>query len=169
LLFRQSLDALVARHVVQKRRELEACGNQLRLLSPRQRIEQHYLRLDDLANRLKYGLQDVVDQGERQVGRLRERLFAQSPETRVRMARQRVDSLGERLVRVAAAEMETRRQFQRQLKKRLVSASPQSVLKRGFVVMRDSGGEPIARKEKVKPGEEMTATFADGDLPVQAR
>jgi exodeoxyribonuclease VII large subunit len=166
-LARQALDALVGRYLAERRRVVEGCANHLRLLSPRQRIEQHYLRLDDLSNRLRHGLGRVVDRHGRSLGRLRERLQAHAPAARVRLARQELRALGERLRRASLQDVEGRRLHLRQLEKRLASASPQSVLNRGFVMMRQRGGEPVGRKALVEAGAELTATFADGDLPVR--
>jgi exodeoxyribonuclease VII large subunit len=52
--------------------------------------------------------------------------------------------------------------------KRLQAASPQSVLNRGFVIMRDETGQPVARKAGIAAGQSLAAEFADGTLPVKA-
>jgi len=51
--------------------------------------------------------------------------------------------------------------------KRLQAASPQSVLNRGFVILRDAEGRPIQRRAAVPANQTLTAQFADGDLPVK--
>jgi exodeoxyribonuclease VII large subunit len=56
----------------------------------------------------------------------------------------------------------------RALGKRLQAASPASVLHRGFVIVRDERGRPVARRAAVQPGQRLTNEFADGRLNVRA-
>ena len=53
------------------------------------------------------------------------------------------------------------------LRKRLQSASPASVLNRGFVLMRDEKGKPVVRKSGARPGRRLSAEFADGKAAVR--
>jgi exodeoxyribonuclease VII large subunit len=48
--------------------------------------------------------------------------------------------------------------------KRLESVSPQSVLKRGFALVRDEQGRPVARAKGVKAGQLLATEFADGKI-----
>jgi len=52
--------------------------------------------------------------------------------------------------------------------KRLQSVSPGSVLKRGFVVLRDEQGRPVTRRVDVKAGQRLRAQFGDGEAGVRA-
>jgi exodeoxyribonuclease VII large subunit len=47
--------------------------------------------------------------------------------------------------------------------KRLQSVSPATVLKRGFVILRDEKGEPVVRRSRVKAGQRLRAQFDDGE------
>jgi exodeoxyribonuclease VII large subunit len=53
-------------------------------------------------------------------------------------------------------------------RKRLESASPASVLNRGFVIMHGPDGAPVIRKTAVGPGQSLEAEFADGRVKVKA-
>lgn len=163
----QSLDALAARLLTEMKRQVEACGNHLRLLSPRQRIEQNHLRLDEMANRLDRAAQDGIGARERALGRLRERLQEHSPISRMKVARQGLKATADRFQRAGKVLLEVRGERLQQVEKRLQSASPQSVLHRGFVLMRDARGQPVPRRETVRTSDRLTATFADGDLPLR--
>ena len=50
------------------------------------------------------------------------------------------------------------------LSARLESASYQSVLARGFVLVRDGEGAPLTRAAAVKPAQRLTLIFGDGDV-----
>jgi exodeoxyribonuclease VII large subunit len=48
--------------------------------------------------------------------------------------------------------------------KRLESVSPRSVLQRGFAIVRDETGQPVARAKGVTAGRVLTTEFADGKI-----
>ncbi len=126
--------------------ELDHARSRLRLLSPDSQIEQGFLRVDDLANRLGAALRHSVQERRRQWVEVRVALAENSPEWRVQTESHRLLALW----------------------KRLQAASPASVLNRGFVIMRDAQGRPVMRRAEVQPGQALTAQFSDGTAPVRA-
>ena len=108
-------------------------------------IEQGQLRLDDLAGRLNAALRSATQQHREQLAGARARLVSASPEKRVQLESHRLLALW----------------------KRLESASPQSVLKRGFAIVRNTQGQPIARAAGIQPGQTLVNEFHDG--PVRVR
>jgi exodeoxyribonuclease VII large subunit len=126
--------------------KLDHARSRLRLLAPTAVIESNHLRLDDLGNRLGSALRAAVQLQREALGTARTRLAAASPEKRVQQESHRL--LG--------------------LWKRLESASPQSVLKRGYAIVRDETGQPVARAKGVKPGQALVNEFHDGKVRVRA-
>lgn len=118
----------------------------LRLLAPASQVEQGWLRLDDLRNRLGSSLVQSVQRSRGRLGEARSGLTQRSPVTRVQIESHRLLALW----------------------KRLQSASPASVLNRGFVIMRDEQGRPVQRREGIEPGQPLAAEFADGTVRVKA-
>jgi len=131
--------------VAKARQRLEHAQSRLRLLSPSAQIEQGYLRLDDCANRLAASLRAAVQERRHELAALRSDLLRVSPEYRIQSESQKLLSLW----------------------KRLQSVSPASVLQRGFVIMRDENGQPVARRQGVAAGRKLQAEFGDGTLPVR--
>ena len=127
------------------RQRLEHAQSRLRLLSPAAHIEQGYLRLDDYANRLAASLKAGVQERRHELAARRADLLRVSPEYRIQSESQKLLSLW----------------------KRLQSVSPASVLQRGFVIMRDEDGQPVARRQGVATGRKLQAEFGDGSLPVR--
>ena len=145
------------------------------------RIEQARLRLDDYGERLPRGVEAVL-------ARRRERLAAlrvPHPREAIIARRARLVSLtaqgnagmaqilaGKRdaraLARFGAAPVEAllrqRRTALDGLSARLESASYQSVLARGFVIVRDADGAPLTRAAAVKPAQRLTLIFGDGEV-----
>jgi exodeoxyribonuclease VII large subunit len=125
---------------------LDHARSRLRLLSPAAQIEQGFLRLDDVTNRLAAALRAGVQTRRQQGADARAALARVSPESRVQLESHRLLALW----------------------KRLQAASPASVLHRGFVIMRDEAGAPVTRRAQVKRGQRLAAGFADGPARVIA-
>lgn len=143
---RADLTDLLHGAVGQAEERLDHARSRLRLLAPAAQIEQGYLRLDDLSNRLNATLRATTQQRRQELAEARARLAHRSPETRVQHESQRLLALW----------------------KRLQSASPASVLKRGYVILRDEDNRPIARRAALRKGQSVTAEFGDGQAPLRA-
>ncbi len=127
------------------RARLDHAQSRLRLLSPRAQIEQGFLRLDDCANRLTSIMASQLRERRHRLTTAGTDLARQSPEFRVQQESQRLLSLW----------------------KRLQSVSPGSVLQRGFAIVRDEQGNPVARKAGLASGQKLQTEFGDGTLPVR--
>ena len=136
------LDGAVAR----AGERVDHARSRLRLLSPEAQIEQGFLRLDDISNRLGAALRTSVQVRRQQLGEVREALARVSPEFRVQTESHRLLSLW----------------------KRLQAASPASVLNRGFVILRDEAGKPVGRRAEVESGQVLQAEFTDGVTKMRA-
>lgn len=141
-----NLDDILAARVERARQQLDHARSRLRLLSPVAAIEQNHLRLDDLGNRFGAALRAAVQRRRESLGTVRARLAVASPQKRVEAESHRLLSLW----------------------KRLESASPQSVLKRGYALVRDADGKPVARAQGIKPGQALVNEFHDGQVRVRA-
>jgi exodeoxyribonuclease VII large subunit len=142
----EAMRTLLESAVARAGERLDHARSRLRLLSPGGQIEQGFLRLDDFSNRLGAALRSSVQTHRQHLAEARARLAHASPQTRVEQESQRLLSLW----------------------KRLQAASPASVLHRGFVIMRDEAGTPVARRDAVRAGQALTAEFGDGTAKVRA-
>ena len=142
----EAMRTLLESAVARAGERLDHARSRLRLLSPGGQIEQGFLRLDDFSNRLGAALRSSVQTHRQHLAEARARLAHATPQTRVEQESQRLLSLW----------------------KRLQAASPASVLHRGFVIMRDEAGMPVARRDAVRAGQALTAEFADGTAKVRA-
>jgi exodeoxyribonuclease VII large subunit len=142
----EQLEGRMAAALEQAGERLDHARSRLRLLTPIAAIEQRQLRLDDLSNRLATAVAAAVQADRHRLTVAATRLAARSPEQRVQHDSHRLLALW----------------------KRLEAASPVSVLKRGFVIVRDAQGRPVARRAAVIPGQRLVNEFHDGPLPVRA-
>ena len=142
---REAMLAAIDGALERGRERLDHARSRLRLLSPAAVIEQNQLRVDDLTNRLGAALRTAVTERRRQWQAAHTRLAAASPEKRVQLESHRLLALW----------------------KRLESASPQSVLKRGYAIVRDAQGRPVARAKGLQPGQSLVNEFHDGSVRVR--
>jgi exodeoxyribonuclease VII large subunit len=142
----EAMTTLLESAVARAGERLDHARSRLRLLAPAAQIEQGFLRLDDLTNRLNAALRASLQTPAQRLAEVRNRFERATPQTRVEQESQRLLALW----------------------KRLQAASPASVLNRGFVIMRDEAGHPVARREGVGAGQVLTAEFADGVAKVRA-
>jgi len=123
----------------------QGLGARLRLLSPAAQVERGWLRTDDLRNRLESAVARLVQARRHEVALAAGRLAGVGPERRVERESQYV--LG--------------------LSKRLQAASPASVLNRGFAIVRDELGRPVARAGALRSGERVEIELGDGRAAAQ--
>ncbi len=141
-----AMEGVLADVLERSRTGVAHARGRLRLLSPKAVVEQGQLRLDDTANRLAAAARARLQAHRQRMAVLTGRFRAGSPQPRISLESHRL--LG--------------------LWKRLQAASPASVLNRGFVIVRDARGSPVARRTGVQPGQRLMNEFADGTLPVRA-
>lgn len=127
--------------VAAQREEVEGLRSRLRLLSPQRRVEQGWQRRDDFAARLAVAFRGNVRAKRAAHAAMHAAVMARSPSRRVEIASQQLLALW----------------------KRLQSASPASVLQRGFVILRDPAGRPITRRAGLTAGDPIRAQFHDGE------
>lgn len=136
----ETMTGLVEDAYARARERLDHARSRLRLLTPSAQVEQGYLRLDDMTNRLAAALRDSLQNCRQELADVRAEFARHSPALRV--------------------ERESHKLLA--LYKRLQAASPASVLNRGFAIVRDETGKPVARRAKLKPGQRIETEFADG-------
>ncbi|MEX2044409.1 MAG: exodeoxyribonuclease VII large subunit [Opitutus sp.] len=143
---REAMAALTSTAFRHAQAELDHARSRLRLLTPAAQIEQGYLRLDDVANRLAAAWRDSAQIRRHELATVSAALAQHSPEKRVQQESQKLLSFW----------------------KRLQAASPASVLNRGFVIMRDKDGRPVTRRRGISGGQPLSAQFADGEIGLRA-
>ncbi len=141
----EAMTTLLESAVARAGERLDHARSRLRLLAPAAQIEQGFLRLDDLTNRLNAALRASVQTQAQRLAEVRNRFERATPQTRVEQESQRLLALW----------------------KRLQAASPASVLNRGFAIMRDEAGQPVSRRVGVAGGQALVAEFADGVVKVR--
>lgn len=162
------LDAAVDERTRDLRDAVDGARHRLALASPEARLEQAALRLDDLAGRLTLATRHALQQQRHALAEAASRLAHASPAPVAARARERLASLAGRMTRELEIALEARRRRTAALGERLHALGPDSVLRRGFVILRARDGSPLVSRGDVRPGERVTGQFHDGEAPFVA-
>ena len=167
--FDQALDERAAACLERCRGETALHESHLLRLSPINRIEQHFLRLDDLTNRLQAALRQGIASGRHQLQDLAARAASISPESHLRIEGVKLTGLRERYNRLLETLPAQPAAQLGHLATRLRNAGPPQILKRGFVLVRDDQGNFVARKKSLIKGQKLRTEFHDGEIGVEVR
>jgi len=132
---------LIASGQTKLRDRLRLLGSELARHSPKARLQSLYQDLDLLRQRLDGAAEEIVADHRHRLSELGGELHRLSPKARMGVAREKLDQLG----------------------KRLTSAGFESVLARGYSIVRDADGAVISTREGVTPGRKLRLKFGDGE------
>jgi exodeoxyribonuclease VII large subunit len=138
-----------------------------KLTHPRVLMETLAQRLDDRTERLQSAVNNNLTRQQQRLHRLAAGLNILPLKQNVQHGKQKLESLTGRLRNAMQMRFEKNAQRVAASAQLLESLSYHSVLKRGFVLVRDAQGKTIMRAADVKAGD-LTLTFADGDTKVKA-
>ncbi len=147
-----------------RRNQLKLLTSLMREHSPRRRIEENSLKLDDLSNRLGHALRESLHERREAIAALSTRLARHSPERRLEVAQLKLNAVKGRYERLLQKSLQPKAERLTALLGRLESASLQKALARGFAVVRDGQGNLVTRRAGLKKGDALAVDFADGEI-----
>ena len=124
--------------------------------------------LEKLRTRLVHPGRQLAVQ-KQALGVLEKRLAAYDPATRVRVARQRTETLVGRAGAAARRVLAARAGALGALAARLDAMSPLKVLERGYAIVRTPDGAVVTAAAQVAPGDPLEVRLSDGRLEVEVR
>ncbi|MCU0805192.1 MAG: exodeoxyribonuclease VII large subunit [Burkholderiales bacterium] len=131
-----------------------------RLLHPGRRLDSQRRILEQLERRLAHSAGGLVDRYRWRIARLVERSRGRLPH--VDALRARAADLATRDVRAMDAMLALRARNLESLTRALEHLGPQSVLERGYAIVRDASGTIVRDADPLAPGDPLEITFARG-------
>ncbi|MBV8063451.1 MAG: exodeoxyribonuclease VII large subunit [Nevskia sp.] len=163
------LAATAERRLAQAGERLQGLQGRLELLHPRRRLQDRAQQLDDLDQRLRHAL-------DGRLRLLRERLQAQSgrllrndPALRLAGERRHLDSLAALLQGRIQALLNARQNRLARAQGLLDSLNPESVLARGYAIVRDADGQVLRDAAQLRPGSAIEARLARGSVVAEVK
>ena len=160
------LDGAARRYI--EKQSLHVARVAAKLTHPRVMLETLVQRLDDRAERLQTAATSMLLRGQQRLARLTAGLNILPLKQNIQHVSQRLESLTARLQNTAKLQFEKKLQRLNATGQLLESLSYHSVLRRGFVLVRDADGHTVMRAADVKAGDALSLTFADGNRQVKA-
>lgn len=163
----ERLQALAARLARGMHRRLETAAQRLdraatRLIHPRQRIEQAYLRLTNLAQRLQSRAHQQLAASQARTHTLGLRLAARRPDISAR--RGQLETLAGRLERAAHGIVQRQQSRLDAIGQHLLHLDPRGVLARGYSITRDAGGSIVRDAASLETGARIQVEFHNGRI-----
>lgn len=158
-------DGVVA-ELQQLSQALALAASCLNAQSPKNNIEQAYLKIDDLSNRLAAHYARQLNAIRMRFMALSHQLYAASPAQQLAIGQQQLAHLRKSYFNALRQCGQAAHQQLTHLERRLKAASPEDILRRGFVMVRDEHGNVVTRKVQVAAGQSLSNTFFDGEITV---
>jgi exodeoxyribonuclease VII large subunit len=154
----------------------QAHAKRLALVGPRlqprlllQRIERHHDRLDRLTRQKAQALSRDTAARRARFERLAGRLSLRPISHQLTRCRERLDDLAARAPQAFLAGLAQRQRALASHAQMLTALSYQSVLQRGFALVRDESGKTLRTVKEATPGQRLDVEVADGHLAVDVR
>ncbi len=140
---------------------------QRRLVHPAQRLQQQTDQLDALHRRLILSQRTLMQQRAWQLRSLAQRFGAQAPDYSA--SQNQLSAYAQRMVSALARQLERHGDRLLALQQHLHLLDPNQVLARGYSLVRDAKGGIVSNSERLKTGNVLDITFAQGGARVQVQ
>lgn len=160
----QRLQSAWRQYLSEQRIPLNRLTHQLERCHPRYQLEKQSQRLDDLSARLHRATRKQIDALYRQLENTKQRLGFYSPVNTLSRQQHHLQQKQDRLIQSIKSQLiQNKHQLALRVEK-LDAVSPLSTLKRGYSITKNKDGVLITQVEQLKPGQEMSTTFANGTV-----
>ena len=143
---------------------LEQLNHRLQVYSPFSRIEFALQRLDDLAGRLRSLMDKGFFERHHQLSSSMLSILKLDPSNKISNFKEKIHIAGHLLDSTMNSEFADKRNRLFKAGSLLHSLSSDSVLNRGFAIVRDDVGRPITSKKSIQSGDKVIAEFKDGEV-----
>jgi len=159
----ERLEGIIFKIIDENRVELNHLKK--RLISPRKRIEEYFLRIDDLINRAKILTRWNFNRKKERFTHLKETLFIRAPKRQIEHLKLHLLEIDKRIQQNLKHYLEIKKQELNGILGRLNSLNPLSILQRGYSITRKIPSLKIlTNANQVKEGEKVEVKLFQGRL-----
>ncbi|QIZ76981.1 exodeoxyribonuclease VII large subunit [Ferrimonas lipolytica] len=143
---------------------LALLASRLDAAHPKNQLQTHYQRLDELSARLHRGIEKQLQLGRFKQQQLSQRLMSQHPQRRITSGQQQLTQLQRRLVQGQQQLLQRNKLQLAKLVATLEGVSPLAVLSRGYAIPTNAKGSNIVDSAQVEVGETIKLRLHRGNL-----
>ncbi len=145
------------------RQRLDSIARHEHFRRPLDRVNQLRQFIDDRDRSVRVAMNSHIWELQRDLREMEQSLAEHSPTVRVRLLRERVNNVQQRLAYAAATDRQRRRSRVDSLERELRAISPEAVLRRGFSLTTIKKDGTVVRSAKqIKGGEKLVTRLSDG-------
>lgn len=161
----ERLAAALVQRLQSERERLNHFRNRLR--SPQWVIQHHMQRVDELSGRISGLVQGRLQLAASRHENLSQQLIFYSPRSKIEGSGTQVRELEQRLIHQFSLSLEKSRNRLQKAVHVLNTASPLSIMNRGYAIVKDGDGRSLKSVSTVKPDDRFSVRVSDGSI--QAR
>lgn len=161
---RQNLEYYVDEGLSKCRDELSILGNRFVQASPKTQLEQCFLKLDELHGRFNQAYSVALAEKQKYLHELQLKFQQCDPGNELQMATAKINNLENNLEWKFSTKMNAVRSRIQQATALFNSLNPESVLNRGYAILRNEHGVPVSSVKSLSSGDKMKAELKDGEL-----
>ncbi|MEO0510746.1 MAG: exodeoxyribonuclease VII large subunit [Verrucomicrobiota bacterium] len=139
----------------------------LQLIAPSRQVEHLGMRIDEMENRLTRNVERRLNRFQSKLHGLSEGLSQHHPQMRIKLAHQKLLSLGGQIERAVAQSLQTSHSKIENYSRRLESNSLNAALKRGYSILQSTDGRILSDKESVARESKLKARLRDGEIELR--
>ncbi|GAB1421382.1 exodeoxyribonuclease VII large subunit [Anaerolineales bacterium] len=109
---------------------------------------------------------NTLEQSQSNLGHLQQRLDVRSPATELKRKHLEVDQLYQRMDYMQRHYFNRQAERLESLTQVLANQNPETILGRGFAIVRDQQGIAVSSVDRLNQGDKATLTFRDGEMSV---
>jgi exodeoxyribonuclease VII large subunit len=162
--YRQRLAQMVLERTARLQQQLDWLQARLRQQHPLSYLQQQAQRLDELQQRLLLAWQYRQRDQRGELQQLLSRLLSASPQYRIELGQQRLQSLKDQLQRSLMTNLSNKKQQLALLSRTLQAVSPLHTLARGYAIASDAEGHTLSHYQQVKPGDQVHLRLHSGHI-----
>ncbi len=165
----QNLEYYADEGLSNRREQLTVLENRLVQASPKTQLEQCFLKLDELHGRFNQAYSNVLSKKQKSFHAVQLDFLKIDPSSKIQLEMSKIFNLGNQLEWQFSSSMNAIRSRVQQTTALFNSLNPESVLNRGYAILRNEDGVPVSTVTNVISGDKLKAELKDGkiDLSVE--
>ncbi|TLU66772.1 exodeoxyribonuclease VII large subunit [Thalassotalea litorea] len=162
--YRRHLAHLITGKFHALHRQQDRLHHRLVLTHPKQQLQKQQQLVDELQQRLNFGLLNQLQQKQLRFERVRHQLQSLSPARELPLQKARFTDLSVRLHNAILTSQDKKHQKLANLAHNLNIISPLATIARGYSITRDAAGNIIRTVANITPGDNISVQVSDGRL-----
>jgi exodeoxyribonuclease VII large subunit len=160
----EDLSALAKAHLRDQKQILADIHSRMRIIAPARQVAMLHMKLDELGNRLRIGIERRAGRESSRLQGLCDRLLSHHPRHKLALHRQDLLSASRRISQASRHALMLQNRTLSDYHKRLENSSLQSILRRGYAILETEDGRILPSAREANQETSLNARLHDGRI-----